>query len=543
MEYVTPEQNQSQYKGQKFEYGQITDAIYVHAQSPSDRGNRYIEALPVPPDSATVIMLNSRNIPGYIRDASDKTDLQKLTEINKLDEIRVPLPSDYNLWITIYTCLEESYSRRKFLKSAMHSKRTIIGSQHVPVNGELIGDEGAAVIGFNMIGESGCGKTSALKIDLDYYPKVIRHTNDDGSKTIQIPYILVTCPPNSNFRVLYQNIGRQLDRYLGNEKHECENLILGSRRSTLGEMLSRVEEMINLYAIGMIVFDEVQLMNFTRAENSFSSLMTMANETNVVIGLVGTSEAISNITKVEQIARRVGYQIPIDSYTTDETYFNLIFKAISRYQWFDRRIQFTDLMKHEIFMESHGVIAYIILIYTMICKDYVMSPEKPEITVNYIKNVISRNFSTIREALHKNYATGRERELALAREISNVRSHLNQDIQGRIEAEGRNAAAAQIASDSSDEAQFKLDVINQIKSIFGNDYNDDHINHCYDIIRARHPDYDVQKMSAAVTRRLVQGNTDRRRTAGGNAPNAVKTDLMSAYLNDCVGDPNDPLNS
>ena len=99
-----------------------------------------------------------------------------------------------------------------------------------------------------MIGTSGCGKSSALELALNYYPKVIRHTDEDGVSTIQIPYLYATCPPDSNFRVLYQQIGKEVDRYLGNRQPMIENEIMGKSRSSLGEIRARVAKIIERFA-------------------------------------------------------------------------------------------------------------------------------------------------------------------------------------------------------------------------------------------------------------------------------------------------------
>jgi len=148
----------------------------------------------------------------------------------------------------------------------------VIADDEIVTDTKLISTGDSTVVGFNMIGESGCGKTSQIKIALDYYPKVIRHTNPDGSKTIQIPYLYIICPPHSNFKELYKTIADELDKYLGNTDHQIRRDICGPTSRKVGEMLTKVIEYIERFAIGMIVFDEVQQINFTaQNENSFNA--------------------------------------------------------------------------------------------------------------------------------------------------------------------------------------------------------------------------------------------------------------------------------
>lgn len=117
-------------------------------------------------------------------------------------------------------------------------------------------------------------------------------------------------------------------------------------------MLSKVIEYIERFAIGMIVFDEVQQINFTaQNENSFNALMAMANKTMVAIAMIGTDEAIAQIAKIKQIGRRFGIRIPCDAYTTNKGFLNQILLAIERYQWFDKKQQLSAEVKNEIIKE------------------------------------------------------------------------------------------------------------------------------------------------------------------------------------------------
>ena len=543
MEYVEVKPDHSQYEGMSFGYGQITEARYVHALIPEDAGNKYIEALPQPPSPGIITQMNLQMISGYKQDVTGKDLAQKISEIRELEKLRVPLPSDPDIWNTIYTSMVSSYSHRQELAYSLQRADIVVQGEQVKAASSLVGDYGASVIGFNIIGESGSGKTSAIRIALDYYPKVIRHTNEDGTKTIQIPYLLVTCPPNSNFRVLYQDIGRQLDLYLGNPNHECENMIRGNSRSTLGDMLRRVENAIQQYAIGLIVFDEIQQMSFeSKTENSFNALMSLANQTQVAIGIVGTTEAISSITRVEQIARRVGLQIPIDRYKADEDYFNTMFSVISRYQWFNRPIDFTPEMKHEIYMTSHGVIAYIILIYITISVDYVNQNDPPEITLAYIRDVLNRRFSTMQKALSNNYKTIQAREAAVEKAYLESWNQTNRVMDEQTEAE-KKAMAAKTMSVAPEE-MLKEEVLADVTKLFPNTYSDQHIREVFDAVHKKYPKIvDSNELTGKVIQKLLNGNTDKRRTGKpkGAKTEKVTTNAMLNYVMLDRGDPNDPL--
>ena len=135
-------------------------------------------------------------------------------------------------------------------------------------NTKLIGDsENAANVGFSLIGYSGSGKSSALNILLSHYPQVIKHHSKNIPQFIQIVYLVVNCVPNSNFRALYAGIGNAIDRALGNITPYYETEI--NKQHSLGSKLNKVRELVELFSIGIIIFDEIQLINFDSANNKF----------------------------------------------------------------------------------------------------------------------------------------------------------------------------------------------------------------------------------------------------------------------------------
>ena len=64
-DYVDVEDGCNQYSDVDFENTLIVDAKYVHAMIPSDRGNRYIEALPPPRTDQEIVRDYSQPILAY----------------------------------------------------------------------------------------------------------------------------------------------------------------------------------------------------------------------------------------------------------------------------------------------------------------------------------------------------------------------------------------------------------------------------------------------------------------------------------------------
>ena len=153
----------SQYKGLDFNIGKPVDAFYIKSPIEADKGNPFIEALPRPRNAEEVT--NDYEIESNIS-KTDKDDFTALSEISLLKSIRFKLPFHQKLENEMYACLINSY----------RSRELIIGNENET---KMIGNTyDAATDGFNLLGESGLGKSSALKILLSRYLQVINHHLD-----------------------------------------------------------------------------------------------------------------------------------------------------------------------------------------------------------------------------------------------------------------------------------------------------------------------------------------------------------------------------
>lgn len=532
-EYVDLEPNKSQYEGQSFNYGTITDAIYATSSNSSDRGNKYIEALPVIPEQDTIANLNYRLLTNF-DNSLIKSDIQKLREIQELSNIRFAMPYDNELWTNIYLTMVDSYSKRAEMtgRTANTIKINDIEKENKT---SLVANSYSAPIGFNMIGPSGCGKSSALEIALSYYPKVIRHTNEDGSMSIQIPYIYVTCPPDSNFKVLFEKIGKEIDKYLGNMTPTVERQIMGSKNSKIGEIATRLCRVVEQYAIGLIVLDEIQQLSFSSTkENSFNTLMTLVNDSMVGLGLVGTEEVIAKIVKKPQFSRRVGNRIVCDVYTKSEDFFNTLFDTLAFYQWGSEKVVFSKEIKHEIYMESHGIIAYLVLIYSMIWSYYVSSNEGEEINLRYVKSIMDKYFSLIKTALNRDDLSEVERDYYAKLQYENAKDRLANDVSQVSQENIMQQMIDKPLKTTKDLA--KQSVIAYVKDAY-EEFADEQIIKAFESIYKDNKT--LKELKRDTFSKLTSNRRPRRRISNSNTA-AIEDDILLS-IKDSIGDPNNPI--
>lgn len=379
--------------------GEPVAAQYIHAKNKKYAGNPFIEALPKPLSVNECSLYYSKSIHSYNGEAERSLPrMERVACVENLYNLRFPLPFTARLEIELYRALTDSYSKR-YVVSAKNTDLSKYYPGTTPgSNAKLFGDDAeASGVGFGLIGFSGCGKSSALKSLLDKYPRVIKHATHIGSFT-QVPYLVVNCTANSNFAALYAAIGASLDKTLGNLDCVYETLI--TKKHTLGEKANIVRQLIETFAIGIIIFDEIQLMNFRNTkENSYDSLLTLSNSTKVAIGAVGTEEAHNMMFPRYRTSRRIGAVIQADSYCEDQAFFDTMFKILQKYQWFDERIKFDDMFKNKLFERSGGIVENIIKIYANVQYEYLITGKK--VSADTIDAVIKKYFNGTDRALKK----------------------------------------------------------------------------------------------------------------------------------------------
>ena len=75
----------------------------------------------------------------------------------------------------------------------------------------------------------------------------------------------------------------------------------------LGKKAERVREFLEKFGVGMIIFDEIQLIDFSHTrENTFDSLLALSNRTKTAMAVVGTEDARDIMFQELRTSRRIG---------------------------------------------------------------------------------------------------------------------------------------------------------------------------------------------------------------------------------------------
>lgn len=391
--YVHLEDGERQYDDYDLTETNIVPARYVKSKISFDNGNMFIEALPRPREGVKEIFeaYNREIIQFSEEDKKSMKLYEKFSAVSLLRQLRFPLPFHQVLEDETYMAILNSYRNR-----SLSIGKSADGLRDC---GKLIGKDGAATnAGFSLLGYSGCGKSSALEILFSNYPHVIQHTLDDGTVLSQIVYLVVNCSANSNFSALYVAIGTAIDKALGYTEPVYERVV--TRVRTLGEKADKVRELIERFAIGIIVFDEIQLIDFkTTKENSIESLMTLANKTKVAMGVVGTEDAFDLMFNKLRTGRRFGESIIGHEYCNNYKYFANICSALFNYQWFDQHVELTEELAQALYKYSRGIVDELIGIYIFMQIDYLKAKTKPKVNAEYVLKTVQKHYPGLQQLL------------------------------------------------------------------------------------------------------------------------------------------------
>lgn len=462
-EYTSLGENERQYDSIDLTKNKVVDAVYVKSLLSCDNGNPFIECLPAARTCNEVLTDYHKPILDYSMAQRSWPDYDRMKAIMQLRDLRFVLPFHMALEQEFGLALLNSYRHRSARET--YSMRVTMEDHESHTTYVSEKNLGAAInAGVALLGYSGCGKTSAIGTLLSNYPQVVIHHDEEGNRFTQIVYLYVVCVANSNFKALYQSIGKAIDKALGNTSPVYEQVI--KQQKSIGEKTNKICDLIDLFSIGAIILDEVQMMDFEGThENSFSSLMNIVNNTQVALILVGTEEAYSKMLPKLQIARRAGARISASSYCENKAAFKLLCQQVFQYQWFDTPVEFTDEDIDILYRLTYGIVDQLISLYIYMHFHYIRLKNKPTIHADYI-SLISRKYFPGMQVLLEQLRVGHLSEAAFDKKSKEIRSNADKKLDIEIEALRVQQAMEQISQDTQEKQDRNYDQI--LRNIFQN---------------------------------------------------------------------------
>ncbi len=401
----------------------IVNARYI--KTFRDQGNPLIEALPKPLGTTELIHLHTNMVSAPTNKEIQEMDTYEIIDsVEILNDFRIAFPFHLDVELAFYRSLCNSYRKRRIRKEQYAKINYVINNtekiQHQLTEIKHVSDVAS---GFTLLGISGCGKSTAINMMLDRYPQVILHNAGTFEEFPQIVWLHVNATANSNFSLLYDSIGRAIDRALNNLTPIYENEMKKTRG--LGAKYSKIREFVEKFRIGIIILDEIELMDtVSTRENSLETLMTLSNETGVAIAVVGTEDAYQGLFSKRRTARRTGILIQGSSYCENMKRFMFILKSLFSITWFkpesvswlkketdengNDKITLGDIPKDiekVFYQKTDGVISDIIGIYKEVVREYVRQHsifgKYPVVDAEFIKQTADKYFEGLRQIAEK----------------------------------------------------------------------------------------------------------------------------------------------
>ncbi len=422
---------------------QIVMAEYAEASEKMDRGNIFIESLPLPRTNEDIENDFSSPIYSYDRKKIENMSIsERLRNLSLIrEQFRIALPFDDDLDEAVYNAFIKAYRNRKLCIDLQNIIRYDNSSIENPCPSRLYRNQlkNGTYGSFSMTGRGGTGKSSALGIVLSHYRQVVIHRLAGGGQIIQILYLIVNVPPNSAMHAFYMEFGRAVDTALGFTSPAYERLIEKCR--SVNEMMSRVIDLIERFNIGLIILDEIQMFLTgnekgrkirARAE-SFQAVTTIMNTTGASLAVIGTQKAYDLIfsDQIHQM-RRLGRSISSDGYCTSRMTFMRILRELFQYQWTDVITEnITDEMLTAFMECTHGIIDVIISLYTAVQHEAIIKKRKSPINEKLVRQTAKKYFPSLLKAVK----SLDEYEKTRSEETEKMKKSIDEDIQKQKESE------------------------------------------------------------------------------------------------------------
>jgi hypothetical protein len=250
---------------------------------------------------------------------------RRLMAIGRIERLLIILPVHFTLLTWIHTALRNHYQRYRpgiDYHLIMQESYEKVQKGEPGVIADLV--EGHAACRA-LVGMSGTGKSTAMRLMLSLFSPVIRHKDvrNPECRFRQLVWIYITCPANGSVMTFLKDILKWVDYHL--DTHHLEEM---RARDTSGDYVAKIIVVLRTHFTGLLVIDEFQ--NLLRAAASTELLDTVVNLLNsgcACMMVMGTPEIERVVRTRLRLARRAsndGYEIlePLRAGEVYETFVN-----------------------------------------------------------------------------------------------------------------------------------------------------------------------------------------------------------------------------
>lgn len=320
--------------------------------------------------------------PDYASSYRKKPSHERKRLAEEIKFFRYPLPFNFEFYETLMRTLRQGYSDRDPNDPEWRAK----------INQGDYDTSGSNVTGFSMLGESGMGKTSTLKLILPLIPKKIIHHECNGEKfsQTQIVWLKIECPSTKSTKRLCRDFFEAVDKEVGTtykKKHA---------NSRLEDLLSDMPMVAAELALGVLIIDEIQrLKRATKqgAQEMLDFFVELSNKIGVPIVLVGTPDAKEVFENLKAMARRFE-PMYLDNLAKDGD-FERVLRKLWKFQYTNKETMISQDLIDVFWDETRGVLDTMIKLYHDV-QMYVIGGGNETITPDIIRKVAEKTIPLTR---------------------------------------------------------------------------------------------------------------------------------------------------
>jgi hypothetical protein len=359
----------------------FVEAEYSEQKITVYQGNPFIEALPDIIDSPEKLAKMLSRHPYFNDNDLQLPPLYRVQLVRTVESYYKPLSIHFTIEQIISRMIRFGYLSRNLYINM--DKPNVVKEQKYAIEEASLSTSPE----FAIIGISGVGKTSLLKAILSTYPKVILHTNykDDTTVRYQITWLMVQTPSNGSPKGLCLNLLSQIDEILGGDMYYRK----GANKRT-AELLEYVRKVVEIHAVGVIVFDELQNLRglgSKKEEELLNFFVELSNTVAVPIILVGTLKALPLFNGEFRNARRIcGEGCIIWNRISKDEEWKAFVHGLFKYQWTKYHVDLNDELLELLYDKSQGITDIVVKLF-MLAQYRAIITGVEKITKGIIKSV------------------------------------------------------------------------------------------------------------------------------------------------------------
>ncbi|GFZ93856.1 hypothetical protein GCM10008018_45370 [Paenibacillus marchantiophytorum] len=367
-------------------------------------GNPMIESLPSIMEEDEVFSA----IPNYPDYDQSQLKLSRKLRLHCVQQL-----SDYVEILPIHIYLEQRFSRmirhRYVARNPLlreYARQFHVGFKEILDSG--VDEDGvnsagirSTAAGFNIIGVSGQGKSTAVELNLLLYPQVIQHSEYKGKPFIldQLVWLKLNCPFDGSIKGLCINFFQAVDAVLATSYYKK----FVSKGSTVDTLIPQMAQIASLHCLGTLVIDEIQNLSHAKSGGSDKMLnffTQLINTIGVSVVLIGTFKALRLFGGSFSQARRGCGQgdMIIDRMSRGDDW-DYFISNLWNYQWTATKTKLTDPIKKTIYELTQGIVDIAVKLHMLAQWDAIALGENEggteRITVARLKKVASEHLQLV----------------------------------------------------------------------------------------------------------------------------------------------------